>query len=205
MKGEESIECQHRLAGRALGHRESGDLDLQGATHILASECTLAPPPALREGSGRRFKFPVRLGPSCLGLHSGVETSGSQTHLEFWPSSEGRGPQSSLPGVPVSRLCCRLPATCHLLQHPQCLAPHLWGRGVLSDATRGEKPQVSPCLWKKTDLAALCCCCTGSARGKIFLTVLEPGFFPRCPAPILPVPHALACPDVSSDCQVSIN
>lgn len=140
MKGEESIERQHRLAGRALGHRESGDRDLQGATHILASECTLAPPPALREGSGRRFKFPVRLGPSCLGLHSGVETSGSQTQLEFWPSSEGRGPQSSLPGVPVSRLCCRLPATCHLLQHPQCLAPHLWGRGCCQMPQGREAP-----------------------------------------------------------------
>lgn len=59
MKGEERIERQHRLAGGALGHRQGGDRDLQGATHILASECTLVLPPALREGSRRRFKFPV--------------------------------------------------------------------------------------------------------------------------------------------------
>ena len=92
MKGEERIKRQPRLAGggcRATGR--VGASDLRGATHTFASR------------SRRRLKLPVRLGPSCLGLHPAVDTSGSQAQLEFWPSSEGCGPQSALPGVPVSR------------------------------------------------------------------------------------------------------
>ena len=97
MQGEERIKRQRRLAGR--GHGATGRVgtgNLQGATPLCL-------PAALPEGSGRRFKFPVRLGPSCLGLHPAVDTSGSQAQPEFWPSSEGCGPQSALPGVPVSR------------------------------------------------------------------------------------------------------
>lgn len=65
---EERVSASTAWQSGAQGWGGWGQRDLQGAAHMAASEDTLVLPPAPPEGSERRFKFPVRLGPGRVGL-----------------------------------------------------------------------------------------------------------------------------------------